>query len=172
MKSVVDQAANLDFPDSVMSFMNGRLGVPAGGFPEPFRSRVLKGKAPQIPDGSRPGVNMASLDFDLEKKIMTERTGQSWKDQTKPFTSVDQFTHYDVVSHALYPEVHRNFRSHLSKYSDTSMLPTPYFFSKMNVGEEITFEYQEGREVTIKLVAIGHTTESGFTRVFFEVNNL
>ena len=58
-----------------MNFMNGKLGVPAGGFPEPFRSRVLKGKSPQIPDGSRPGINMAAMDLDLEKKIMTERTG-------------------------------------------------------------------------------------------------
>lgn len=148
---MVDQAASLDFPDSVLSFMNGRLGVPAGGFPEPFRSRVLKGKPPQIPDGSRPGVKMAALDLDLEKKIMTERTGQAWNENNEAVTIVDSYAHYDVVSHALYPEVHRNFRAHLSKYSDTSMLPTPYFFSPMKVGEEITFEHTEGREVTIKL---------------------
>ena len=42
----------------------------------------------------------------------------------------------------------------------------------MKVGEEITFIYREGREATIKLVAIGHTTEIGFKRIFFEVNNL
>jgi pyruvate carboxylase len=42
----------------------------------------------------------------------------------------------------------------------------------MTVGEEITFSYREGREVTIRLVAIGHTSEVGFKRVFFEVNNL
>jgi len=163
LTSVVDQAANLDFPDSVLSFMNGRLGVPAGGFPEPFRSRVLKGKPPQIPDGERPGTNMVSMDFALEKSIMTERTGQTWKeDHVDPCTLVDLLSHYDVVSHSLYPEVHRNFRAHLSKYSDTSMLPTPYFFSPMKVGEEITFEHREGREATIRLVAIGHTSEAGF----------
>ena len=75
LTSVVDKAANLDFPDSVLNFMNGKLGVPAGGFPEPFRSRVLKGKDPIIPDGSRPGVNMPVYDFENEKKIMQERTG-------------------------------------------------------------------------------------------------
>ena len=42
----------------------------------------------------------------------------------------------------------------------------------MKVGEEITIFHREGRESTIKLVAIGHTTEIGFKRVFFEVNNL
>ena len=153
--------------------MNGRLGVPAGGFPEPFRSRVLKGKPPQIPDGERPGTNMPSMDFELEKTIMTERTGMTWIKGNLDLAKVaDFYADFDVVSHALYPEVHRNFRAHLSKYSDTSMLPTPYFFSAMKVGEEIVFEHREGREATIRLVAIGHTNETGFKRVFFEVNNL
>lgn len=117
---------------------------------------------------------MASMDFDLEKKIMTERTGMPWKNagELELHKLADSYAHYDVVSHALYPEVHRDFRAHLSKYSDTSMLPTPYFFSAMKVGEEITFFHREGREAHIRLVAIGHTTETGFKRVFFEVNNL
>lgn len=115
----MDQAANLDFPDSVLSFMNGRLGVPAGGFPEPFRSRVLKGKPPQIKDGERPGTQMVSMDFDLEKKIMTERTGMTWKNDLENGELADYYTHFDVVSHSLYPEVHRDFRAHLSKYSET-----------------------------------------------------
>jgi pyruvate carboxylase len=45
----------LDFPDSVLDLMNGKLGIPEGGFPEPFRSRVLKGKPPLIKEGERPG---------------------------------------------------------------------------------------------------------------------
>src|SRR5690606_14462700 len=32
-----------DIPDSVISFMAGELGDPPGGWPEPFRSAVLKG---------------------------------------------------------------------------------------------------------------------------------
>jgi len=28
--------------------MNGKLGVPAGGFPEPLRTKVLKGKPPLV----------------------------------------------------------------------------------------------------------------------------
>lgn len=56
--SVVEKAQNLDFPDSVMNLMNGKLGVPAGGFPEEFRKRVLKGNAPAVADGTRPGKNL------------------------------------------------------------------------------------------------------------------
>jgi pyruvate carboxylase len=62
-ESVVDQAESLDFPDSVIDFMNGRIGVPAGGFPEPFRTGVLKGKDPSVPDGSRPGLTIPEVDF-------------------------------------------------------------------------------------------------------------
>jgi len=153
--------------------MNGKLGVPAGGFPEPFRSRVLKGKPPIVPDGSRPGVTMPYYDYEQEKKIMQERTGQKFVDFERDDEHIyDYMCHYDAISHSLYPEVHRDFRAHLCKYSDTSMLPTPQFFSPMKIGEEITFSHREGREAHIKLVAIGHTTESGFKRVFFEVNNL
>ena len=76
-----------------------------------------------------------------------------------------------MISHALYPEVHRDFRQFIGKYSDTSILPTPFFFSKMKVGEEFVLTHQNNRDVTIKLVAIGNTSDEGFKRVFFEVNN-
>jgi len=67
-------------------------------------------------------------------------------------------SHNDVISHALYPEVHREFRQFLGKYSDTSILPTPYFFSQMKIGEEFSIFHRDNREVHIKLVAIGATT--------------
>ena len=63
-QTVVEQAEKLDFPDSVIDFMNGRIGVPAGGFPEPFRTRVLKGGEPSVVDGSRPGIGLAEYDFE------------------------------------------------------------------------------------------------------------
>jgi pyruvate carboxylase len=78
----------------------------------------------------------------------------------------------DLVSNALYPEVHRDFMSHLAKYSDTSVIPTPQFFSQMKVGESITFTHMITREVTVKLVAIGHMDDDGNRRVFFEVNGI
>lgn len=120
-----------------MNFMNGKLGVPAGGFPEKFRNGVLKGLPPAVPDGTRPGTSLPSVDFEEEAKILSERMGlpvfDSW--DTKKCVS-DYLHHNDVISHALYPEVHRDFRQFLGKYSDLSCLPTPFFFAKMQVGEE------------------------------------
>jgi pyruvate carboxylase len=40
--SVVDKADQLSFPASVVEFMQGYIGHPSFGFPEPLRSRVLK----------------------------------------------------------------------------------------------------------------------------------
>ena len=37
---VLARASELDFPNSVVGFMQGELGQPYGGFPEPLRSQV------------------------------------------------------------------------------------------------------------------------------------
>jgi len=37
---VHEQAGTLSFPQSVIEYLQGYLGIPTGGFPEPFRSNV------------------------------------------------------------------------------------------------------------------------------------
>ena len=49
-----------------MLLLQGYLGIPTGGFPEPFRSKVLKGR--KLASGKdcfegRPGAEMPALDF-------------------------------------------------------------------------------------------------------------
>lgn len=39
---VIARAAELDFPASVLEFLEGLMGQPYGGFPEPLRSRALR----------------------------------------------------------------------------------------------------------------------------------
>ncbi|CAI4483659.1 CFF_collapsed_G0019900.mRNA.1.CDS.1 [Saccharomyces cerevisiae] len=56
-------ANSLDFPDSVMDFFEGLIGQPYGGFPEPFRSDVLRNKRRKLT--CRPGLELEP--FDLEK---------------------------------------------------------------------------------------------------------
>src|ERR1044071_7703429 len=38
-----------DIPDSVIGFLQGDLGTPAGGWPEPFRTRALEGRTKATP---------------------------------------------------------------------------------------------------------------------------
>lgn len=39
-RDVLMKAEELDFPSSVVEFMQGYLGQPHGGFPEPLRTKV------------------------------------------------------------------------------------------------------------------------------------
>lgn len=39
---VEDRAEELSFPSSVIEFMQGYIGIPHGGFPEPLRTKVYK----------------------------------------------------------------------------------------------------------------------------------
>jgi len=39
-QSVMERADELSFPQSVIQFMQGHIGIPPGGFPEPLRTKV------------------------------------------------------------------------------------------------------------------------------------
>ena len=39
---VEDRAEELSFPKSVIEFLQGKIGTPPGGFPEPLRTKVCK----------------------------------------------------------------------------------------------------------------------------------
>ena len=58
-------------PFSVVEYLQGYLGQPVGGFPEPLRSRVLKDK-PRVQ--GRPGASMPPMDLKaLEQEVRRER---------------------------------------------------------------------------------------------------
>ena len=40
-----EDPAKFDIPDSVIGFLNGELGDPPGGWPEPFRTKALEGRS-------------------------------------------------------------------------------------------------------------------------------
>ena len=67
--------ASYDVPDSVIGFLNGELGDPPGGWPEPFRTKALAGPhleaadrephrraagQPRPPTGARPSTSCCS----------------------------------------------------------------------------------------------------------------
>lgn len=43
-KDIQEKADNLSFPKSVVEFMQGFVGEPHGGFPEPLRTKVNEAK--------------------------------------------------------------------------------------------------------------------------------
>ena len=71
-------AGELSFPTSVIEYLQGLIGQPYGGFPEPFRSQVLK----NLPctDG-RPGEDMEPFDFEATKAKLVAKYGDRTTDR-------------------------------------------------------------------------------------------
>ncbi|HBQ19252.1 MAG TPA: pyruvate carboxylase, partial [Myxococcales bacterium] len=117
--------------------------------------QVLRGREPI--DG-RPGETLDALDFDaLRADLESEHEGVSIRD-------------VDVMSAALYPKVWRDYRAHRSQFGDVSVLPTRYFLSSLEIGEEITVDIEKGKTLVITLDAVGDIDEKGYRSVFFELN--
>lgn len=153
-EQVVDPNRDLAFPESVVEFLEGKLGQPPGGFPEALQKKALRGRVPMTvrPGITLPPVDLAALRTDLEKKL-----GRKPQEQ-------------DVASHLMYPKVFSDFIEHQKKYSDTSILPTRTFFHGMEAGEEATFELEPGKTLIVKFLTVGDPHEDGKRQVFFELN--
>ncbi|CCE86685.1 Piso0_005188 [Millerozyma farinosa CBS 7064] len=149
-------AAELDFPSSVLDFMEGLMGTPYGGFPEPLRTNILGNKRPKL--SKRPGLGLAPIDFQAVKKELISRYGP-------------KITECDIASYVMYPKVFEDFRAQLDKYGDLSVLPTRYFLRAAKINEEFSVDIDQGKTLIIRLLAIGEINQqTGRRDVFFELN--
>ncbi|KZV85709.1 pyruvate carboxylase [Exidia glandulosa HHB12029] len=154
-KDVIEQAAHLDFPSSVVEFFQGYLGQPVGGFPEPLRTHIIR-DLPRI-DG-RPGTTMEPLNFKKMKADLRAKFGK-------------HITDADVSSYAMYPKVFEEYQSFVEKYGDLSVIPTRYFLGRPEIGEEMHISIEKGKTLIIRLLAVGPVVEGkGVRDVWFEVN--
>mmetsp|Transcript_62535 Transcript_62535/g.150405 ORF Transcript_62535/g.150405 Transcript_62535/m.150405 type:complete len:274 (+) Transcript_62535:95-916(+) len=159
-QEVREQAATLSFPQSVVEYFQGYLGIPSHGFPEELREKVLQGRV--LPNGKsmfegRPGAEMAPYDFEKARQELEAKYGKQIRD-------------VDVMSHAIYPKVFKEFMEFKDKYGSCHFLDTCSFVTGMHVGQEVSFEVQEGKDVFVKLIAVGDLTDKGDRYVTFELN--
>ncbi len=56
-----ENPAKFDIPDSVIGFLNGELGDPPGGWPEPFRTKALEGRSWKPPASELTAEQSAAL---------------------------------------------------------------------------------------------------------------
>jgi pyruvate carboxylase len=153
-RGVTERAHELTFPESVIEYMRGFLGQPPGGFPEPLRSKILKGAS--VIEG-RPGASMPPFDWAGAKREMEALAGM-------------EVARRDVVSYALYPKVMREYMEHRALNGDTSVLPTPTFFYGLRVGEEAWIDIEPGKTLIVKLLSVGDIEPDGARVLTFEVN--
>ncbi|MDI5964512.1 pyruvate carboxylase [Streptomyces sp. SL13] len=131
-----------DVPDSVVGFLNGELGDPPGGWPEPFRTRALRGRAarpapPELSDEDRQGL---------------------------------RDTPRETLNRLLFPGPAKEFAAHREAYGDTSVLPTKDFFYGMEPGHEHTVTLEPGVTLLIELEAISEADERGLRTVVATLN--
>eukprot|EP00889_Picochlorum_renovo_P005686 jgi/Picre1/32716/NNA_008061.t1 len=152
MSTLVERAESLSLPSSVIEFLQGCIGHPVGGFPEPLRSRVVKDR-PTIngrPGASLDPVNMADLHTALKEKFEGSK-----------------ISHRDLLSAAMYPKVFDDYMHFKSLYSrHLEHLPTRAFLAPLDVDEDIDVELSKGNVVNIKYKAKGELQPSGMREVF------
>lgn len=148
------RADELSFPLSVVEFLQGYIGTPPGGFPEPFRSKVLK-DLPRVE--GRPGASLPPLDFEALSQELGARDG------TPPSPE-------DLLSAALYPKVYAEFRDFTSTFGPVSCLGTRLFLEGPTIAEEFEVELERGKTLHIKALALGDLNAAGQREVFFELN--
>ena len=130
------------------------MGQPYGGFPEPLRSDALRGRRKL---DKRPGLFLEPMDLAKIKKDINKKFGSA--------------SECDVASYAMYPKVFEDYRKFTAKYGDLSVLPTRFFLSKPEQGEEFSVELEKGKVLILKLLAIGPLSEQkGQREVFYEMN--
>src|SRR5690606_39002912 len=128
-----DFAANperYDIPDSVVGFMAGELGDLPGGWPEPFRSKVLAGRAAKV------GITPITA----EQREALEGTSEQRR---------------GMLNELLFPAPTKAYRQNREEYGDLSVLDTADYLYGLIPGAEHTVEIERGVRLYVGLEAIG-----------------
>ena len=152
-KDIYERGDSLDYPQSVVEFFEGRLGVPYEGFPKKLQAIILKGRKPL---DKRPGALLDPIDFEAVRTKL-ENAGYNHTDE-------------DVNAYCQYPKVFKDYEEFIKKYGDVSVLDTPTFFFGMTKNEEITVTLDEGVEPVIKLINVSDPDDRGMRTVTFMFN--
>ncbi|MFE6151466.1 pyruvate carboxylase [Streptomyces sp. NPDC057889] len=133
---------SFDLPSSVIGFLHGELGLPPGGWPEPFRTKALQGRA-----GPEP----------MRELSAEERAGLA-KDRRA------------TLNQLLFPGPTKAFENHRQAYGDTSVLASKDFFYGISPGREYSVDLEPGVRLLIELEAIGEADERGVRTVMATLN--
>ncbi len=134
-----------DIPDSVVGFFRGELGDPAGGWPEPLRTKALQGRA--------------------EAKPTATLTVEDYAELAEPGP-----IRRAALNRLLFPGPTREFLSHREQFGDTSSLSANQFFYGLRRGEEHRVKLGKGVELLIGLEAISEPDDRGMRTVLCLLN--
>ena len=152
-EDIMTRGRELDYPQSVVEFFQGRLGIPYQGFPVELQDIILKGDKSWQEQAK---AALAPVDFAAKKAELEEMKAP--------------ITEEDLSAYCLYPKVYADWQAFVQEYGDVSILDTPTFFFGMKAGEEINVALEKGKNLIIKLVLVSDPDEEGNRLVRFEFN--
>ena len=100
-ENILTAGAGLSYPDSVVSYFQGMMGQPYGGFPKELQKIVLKDIEPLT---DRPGKSLPPVDFESIKKHLVEKYNYGDKSE--------EVMNQKAISYALYPKVYEDYCEH------------------------------------------------------------
>jgi pyruvate carboxylase len=136
--------AAYDIPVSVIGFLEGELGTPPGGWPEPFRTMALAGRAQSSREITLSGTDEAALaDLDLVRP---------------------------TLNRLLFAGPTREFEEAVKTFGDLSVVPTRAFFYGLEPGEETEIALAPGVSLFLSVDALGEADKAGRRTVFGRLN--
>jgi pyruvate carboxylase len=140
-----EDPGRFDIPDSVIGFLNGELGDPPGGWPEPFRTKALEGRKHKPPMETLTPEQQQGLDGGSPSRRRT-------------------------LNELLFPGPTREFTESRATYGDLSVVPTREYLYGLRHGEEHEVEIEEGKTLIFGLQAISEPDERGIRTVMATIN--
>lgn len=144
-KHFEEHPENYDIPASVVGFLAGELGDLPGGWPEPFRTKALRGQHPNV------DVKPLSAQEEVDLKS-------------------DSATRRATLNRLLFPQPTAIFDDIRDLFGDLSKLDTLDYLYGLEPGEEYRVELKQGVDLFITLEAIGEPDESGTRTVMATLN--
>ena len=145
-KDFAENPQNYDIPDSVIGFMAGELGDLPGGWPEPFRTKVLQGK---------------NLKFGI--------TPVSPEDLAT-LQGTDANLRRATLNRLLFPQPTAEFLKTRDTYGKLDQVDTVDYLYGLEQGVEHVIEIARGVRLYVGLEAIGGADAKGFRTVMATLN--
>jgi pyruvate carboxylase len=145
-KDFAENPQNYDVPDSVVGFMAGELGDLPGGWPEPFRTKVLQGKNLKF------GVTPVS------------------SDDLAILEGADSKLRRTTLNRLLFPAPTREFEKFRETYGRLDQVDTVDYLYGLQQGHEHVVEIAKGVRLYVGLEAIGSPDAKGFRTVMATLN--
>jgi pyruvate carboxylase len=134
-----------DIPDSVVGFLSGELGDIPGGWPEPFRTKALKGRI------YKPAKE--TLEPEDEAALVS-----------------DPATRRRTLNRLLFPGPTEQFDRNRELFGDVSILGTHDYLYGLKVGVEHVIEMRKGVSLFVTLEAISEPDDKGIRTVMATLN--